>query len=380
MKAKLFFSKKVLSNFKPLSIMFLFIVVLFCCISSFCTAFASTDYQSFSNALTEKKETLVDRRIIIGLSNGLAKKNTDNSLQKKIGLRGAITSYGVGINSDDNSFRISSSTITPIESNLLSYIWTNNSEPNFLIQYVPLNRIITDISFDDEVNNIYVSKNLFLQLNSPPIINVYSYVLNDNISFNVIGYYDNEAVHRLSNVFYNVYQEPVFFNHTGFKNLYGGKEDYFCNIQTDIILSADSEYNDIVYNIFSEKNWGDSFVKYSLFKNVFLRMEELNSRSIKYNLLLGFIFVDLLIVLLVVYLSWLKELFMRSILLCNPYVLTCLWGLAIFLIFGLSKFIRTSLLFFEPSVGIILSFVVVFMIVQIIFHFYFKNKKELNNE
>ena len=149
MKPKASFFKTLLGYLRQTSIMLLFILVLFCSISSFASAFVSTDYYSFSNALNENKESLVDRRIIFGLKDGLAKKNADNSEQKKIGLRGAITSYGVGVNSDEDSFSISSTTITPIESNLLSYIWSNASEPNFLIQYVPVNRLLTDVSFDD---------------------------------------------------------------------------------------------------------------------------------------------------------------------------------------------------------------------------------------
>ena len=376
MKPKTSFFKTLLGYLRQTSIMLLFILILFCSVSSFASAFVSTDYYSFSNALNENKESLVDRRIIFGLKDGLAKKNADNSEQKKIGLRGAITSYGVGVNSDEDSFSISSTTITPIESNLLSYIWSNVSEPNFLIQYVPVNRLLTDVSFDDKTNNIFISKKLYLQLENPSDIYIYSYVLEEAIPYKVVGYYDNESVNRLQSVFYNVYQEPVFFNHTGFKSLYGGKEDYFSNIQTDIIFSGDAQYNDVVYNIFSEKHWKNSFVKYGLFENVFIRMDQLNNRKTTSNILFGCAFFFLLIVITFIFVRWFRAALVDSIVFCNPFILICLWGASIFAVFGLSKLLKTQLFFFEPSVGIVLSIAVVFMIIQTVIYFYFRNKKK----
>ena len=370
-------SRQIVSKYsKGIILMFLLMLVFFASFSSFATAFVSTDYLSFSNSFSENASSLVDSRIIVGLKNNLAKKNADDSEQKKIGLRGALTSYGVGVNTDDKYFSIDSTTITPIESNLLSYIWSEKIEQNYLIQYISITRLFQDSSFDSKTNNVVISKTLYDSLGHPTEIPVYSYVIDSQITYNVTAYYENLLTNKLQGVFYDVYKEPVFFNNFGFKSLYNGKEDYYSNLQTDILFSSDSQYNDVIYNIFGEKHWTSSFIKYDRFDFVYSRMDQLNTRNVSYNVLIGFLLLIVLIFSLVLLFVHYRHAFSESILICNPIILLFLWGVVAFAVFGLSKLFKSTLLFFEPSVGVIFSMIVVMAVIQTVIYYFIKYKRK----
>lgn len=371
---------KILFYLKRLPVAFLLVALSFFSIYSISSFFASENLASFKKALDTSEESLYDKKIIVGLKNDLAMANDDNSPQKILKSDGVI-SYKVAINNESNSYLLNEEQVTPIESSIMRYFWTDTEYPSSTIQGLYISYVNGYKNFEDDLDSIIISSSLYKKLDKPQNVSIYSPALLEYKTFHVAGFYNddgnlNKTVVRL---FYEVYQEPIFFNSSTFKEFTCFEENQFSHIQTDLVINSSNNYSVKIDSIFKTIGWEKDFVKYEQFNDVFNKMEAFNARNKGSYLAIGFIAIFVLASIIVTLCIFNQDYLTSLISATHPCLLLVFWFISAFLVYFAIRQLLKGILFFESSFGIVFAVSLVLFAVQIVAYYFLKHK-EIENE
>ena len=384
-KIKDFFKEKI--NFKkvrfylirvPFS--FLLIFISFIAIHSFASCIASNDLDSFRKAVEAEKNHISGGNVVVGLKSSLAINQQDKSPVKEVDATGCIR-YRVGINDGKTSFRIGDESITPVESNYRRYYWTDEVDKKFVLQEIQFKEA-TENDFENDEYNVILPYSLYEKNGNLDKIQIYSELLKEDFSFNVVGYFENPSGASYKENLFKIYKLPVFLNYSGFNVIFGDKLDFFENAQVDIEFNGAAKFSPGLSKVFGDRNWRDQVIKYEPYDVVYQLMKEYSfDRQLKEHLILGFVCLVCITAIITVLFIFQKDFVFSLLTAVNPYVLVILWGLAGLSAFGISKLLKTTLLFYEPAFFLTLSIVLFIIAISIILYFCFRNQeKQINGE
>lgn len=344
--------KKIKDFFIHTLIYLTFLFPLILSANCFFTALVNTDYYRFSKSYAQNSNLLYDDRMIFSLRNDLALKFRDDSQYKTIANNGPITRYSVCLENNSKLFKVNNVNVTPIQSNLLRYYPSNVVENNFLIQYVPFTRFENTELFDsDDTNFVVVSSYIFEALEKPEYIDISNpYNSNEIISAKVHGIYIvSNGQKRLKNLFYDLYNEPIFLNNKAFNEFVLDGNTPF---STDVIFSSASKYQPILSDVMTSKNWKTNSFTFKQFEKIFDDMERMETRNTNLLFIIGaasfLTFLTAFIVVVFLKLNCLKKAFE----IINPYLFVVLCFAPVFVFRLLYFFLQSPVLFFLPSFGL----------------------------
>ena len=367
--------QKVFSYLKKLPTFFGLTFLMALSVFSFSSYFSSENFSSFSKAVSETPNALYESRMILGCKNELANDYVIRDIKTK--HTDGVIPYRVGLNNESTFFKCGDTFITPIESNCLRYYWSDEVYKQALIQ--DINIISTGIKkdFESDPTNIVISSSFYLSNDRPETISVYSSILDKTLEFHVIGYYvsKSDKYKTIAQMFYEVYQEPMFFNISAFEEMIDYDGGHTNTFQTDLIFSTTYNYNATIGALMSKRNWKKNFVRYSQFDEVYSKMDGYISKSKMHFIIIGVAallsFALAIFALIKFFPSYFSSLFKVSPYIATIFMFAPLFGFYLFL-----RFFRGGSLFIASSFGLSVSITIILLIVYTILYFW--RKRGLN--
>lgn len=354
---------------------FLLILVAFITIHSFASCVASNDLDSFRKAVETKKNYIPGGNVVIGLKGSLAINQQDKSPIKEVDASGCIK-YRVGINDGKTSFKIGDESITPIESNYRRYYWTDQVTKDFVLQEVKYSEL-SEYDFENDDYNAILPQSLYEMYGKSNKIQIYSELLDKELSFNVVGVFNDPTSLSYQYNLFKIYKLPVFLNYSGFNAVFGDKLDFFENAQVDIEFNGGAKFSPGLSKVFGDRNWRDQVIKYEPYNDVYELMKEYSlDRRLGEHLILGFVCLASLGATITIMFIFQKEFTFSLITTINPYILVILWSIAGLATFGFSKLMKSTLLFYEPAFFLTLSIILFVLAISVILYFCFRAEEK----
>jgi len=373
MKDKIIFNLKHLPTF--FALIFLFLLSIF----SFVSYSSSESFSSFARAINETPQSLYEQRMLIGLKDEFAKNNVNRNI--KIKNNDGVTFYRVGLNNDKSSYLCEGDVITPIESNLMRYYWTDQIYTNVLIQDIPITYINGQSNFESNDFNIIVSYDFYTKHNKLNEISLYSSKIDDIVIFNVAGYYYGTSTkHKtIPQMFYEVYEEPMFLSTTAFEKVTNYSKDDMNDLQTDIIFSTNYNFNATIGRLFSKNNWKKQLVKYEQFSEIFSKMDQYSSKDKSIFLAIGLTSLLVFLTLIMLLFAFARG-YLLSILTISPYFTVSLLFVSLFSFYLISKNLFGGVLFLTSSFGAVVAIVVVIAVTEVAVYLFARSKKRNDSQ